>query len=60
MSHRPGLPEWAQINSIDVNPHNPAGAYLAATRYKSDDFRPYLFRTTDWGNSWTAHHRRNP
>lgn len=49
-----GLPDWAQINSIDVNPHNPAGAYLAATRYKSDDFRPYLYRTTDWGETWTA------
>lgn len=48
-----GLPEWAQINSIDVDPFDPSGAYLAATRYKSDDFRPYLYRTSDWGRSWT-------
>lgn len=47
-----GLPEWAQINSIDIHPFEPGGAYLAATRYKSDDFRPYLYRTTDWGASW--------
>jgi photosystem II stability/assembly factor-like uncharacterized protein len=48
-----GLPEWAMINSIDVHPFEPGGAYLAATRYKSDDFRPLLYRTTDWGRSWT-------
>ena len=49
----PALPEWAQINSIDVHPTERGGAYVAATRYKSDDFRPLLFRTTDWGRSWT-------
>ena len=48
-----GLPEWAQVNGIDVHPFEPGGAYLAATRYKADDFEPYLYRTTDWGRSWT-------
>ncbi len=48
----PGLPEWAQINSIDVDPWRPGGLYVAATRYKSDDFRPYLFATADYGASW--------
>ncbi|MCH8335859.1 MAG: glycosyl hydrolase, partial [Proteobacteria bacterium] len=47
-----GLPEWAQINSLEIHPYEQGGAYLAATRYKSDDFRPYLYRTTDWGASW--------
>ena len=47
-----GLPEWAQINSIDIHPFERGGAYVAATRYKSDDFRPYLYRTTDWGETW--------
>ena len=47
-----GLPEWAQINSLEIHPFEPGGAYLAATRYKSDDFRPYLYRTLDWGASW--------
>lgn len=49
----PALPEWAQINSIDVHPTERGGAYVAATRYKSDDFRPLLYRTTDWGRNWT-------
>jgi len=47
-----GLPEWAQINSIEPHPFESGGAYIAATRYKSDDFHPYLYRTTDWGRSW--------
>jgi len=47
-----GLPDWAQINSIDIHPFERGGAYIAATRYKSDDFRPYLYRTSDWGQSW--------
>jgi photosystem II stability/assembly factor-like uncharacterized protein len=48
-----GLPEWAMINSIDAHPFEKGGAYVAATRYKLDDFRPYLFRTTDYGATWT-------
>jgi hypothetical protein len=47
-----GLPEWAQINSLEIHPFEPGGAYLVATRYKSDDFRPYLYRTLDWGATW--------
>ncbi len=48
-----GLPEWAQVNGLEIHPFEPGGAYLAATRYKSDDFAPYLYKTTDWGRSWT-------
>ncbi len=48
----PDLPEWAQINSLEVHPTEPGGLYIAATRYKLDDFRPYLFRTTDYGKTW--------
>lgn len=47
-----GLPEWAQINSLEIHPFEPGGAYLAATRYKSHDYRPYLYRTLDWGATW--------
>ncbi|MDJ0940796.1 MAG: hypothetical protein QNJ00_13630 [Woeseiaceae bacterium] len=47
------LPEWAQINGMEIDPFNPAGAYIAATRYKSDDFAPYLYYTDNWGRSWT-------
>jgi photosystem II stability/assembly factor-like uncharacterized protein len=48
-----GIPEWIQINSIEVSPHDPASAYVAATMYKFDDFRPYIYRTADFGKTWT-------
>jgi len=46
------MPEWIQINSIDASPHLAGAAYIAATMYKSDDFRPYLYKTTDYGKTW--------
>ena len=39
---------------IEVSPHDPATAYIAATRYKLDDTRPLLYRTTDYGQTWTS------
>jgi photosystem II stability/assembly factor-like uncharacterized protein len=47
-----GLPEWIQINSIEASPHDAGTAYFAATMYKSDDYRPYIYKTTDYGKSW--------
>ncbi|MFY9820791.1 MAG: glycosyl hydrolase [Thermoanaerobaculia bacterium] len=47
-----GLPEWIQINAIDASPHDKGAAYVAATMYKSDDFRPYLYKTADYGATW--------
>jgi len=49
----PDLPEWALISIIEPSPHDAATAYLAATRYKLDDFRPYLYKTNDYGQTWT-------
>lgn len=49
----PDLPEWSQINSIEAHPTEAGGLYVAATRYKLDDFEPYLFKTTDYGKTWT-------
>jgi photosystem II stability/assembly factor-like uncharacterized protein len=46
------LPEWMQINSIEASPNDPATAYVAATMYKHDDNRPYLYRTNDYGKTW--------
>ena len=45
------LPEGI-INSIEVSPHDPATAYIAVMRYKSMDFKPYVFKTTNYGKSW--------
>lgn len=41
------------INSIEVSPHDRATAYVAVMRYKSMDLKPYIYKTTDYGKSWT-------
>ncbi len=46
------MPEWMQVNDMVVHPGEPGGLYVAGTRYKSDDFAPYLYRTTDYGQHW--------
>ena len=47
-----GLPEWIQINSIEASPFDAGTAYIAATMYKFDDNRPYLYKTVDYGKTW--------
>jgi len=46
------LPEWTLINSIEVDPFQKGGLYVAATRYKLGDYQPYLYHTIDYGKSW--------
>jgi photosystem II stability/assembly factor-like uncharacterized protein len=43
----------AMINTIEISPHDPATAYLAVTGYKLNDFNPYIYKTTNYGQSWT-------
>ena len=47
------LPEWSFIRTVEPSPFEPATCYLAATRYKLDDNAPYLYKTTDYGLTWT-------
>ena len=47
------FPEWIQVNSIELSPYDKGTAYVAATRYKFDDDRPYLYKTNDYGTTWT-------
>jgi len=49
----PDLPEFALISIIDPSPHDAATAYVAATRYKLADQKPYLYKTRDFGATWT-------
>ncbi|NKB70690.1 MAG: glycosyl hydrolase [Candidatus Latescibacteria bacterium] len=48
------LPEWALIGCIEPSRHDAQVAYLAATRYKLDDYRAYIYKTEDGGRSWQA------
>lgn len=45
--------EECLVNAIDVSPHDPATAYIATTRYKFNDHAPALFKTTNYGKTWT-------
>jgi len=42
------------VNSIEVSPHDPATAYAVVMRYKAMDLKPYIFKTTNYGGSWTS------
>jgi photosystem II stability/assembly factor-like uncharacterized protein len=46
------MPEWIQINSLEASPFDAGTAYVAATMYKYDDYKPYLYKTTDYGKTW--------
>jgi hypothetical protein len=48
-----GLPSPSTVNRIHLSTHRPGKAYLVAYRYRLDDWAPYVYRTTDWGESWT-------
>ncbi len=45
--------EWARISIIEPSRFNPAVAYVAANRFQMDDNQPYLFKTADYGRTWT-------
>ncbi len=46
------LQKYSYIHTIEQSPHDPATAYIAVTRYKVDDFQPYLYKSSDYGQSW--------
>jgi photosystem II stability/assembly factor-like uncharacterized protein len=48
----PELPELAYVGCVEISAHSADTVYVAATRYKLCDYRPYLFRTTDGGRTW--------
>ena len=41
------------VNAIEISPHDPGTAYVAFTKYKYGDLTPYIYKTTNYGNSWT-------
>jgi len=49
----PDLPPGGRVQTIEVSPHDPAKAYVAVLRYMLDDWSPHIYRTEDFGRSWT-------
>ena len=47
------MPDWGLVSIIEESPLQPGAAYMAVNRYKLDDFRPHIFKTTNYGESWT-------
>jgi photosystem II stability/assembly factor-like uncharacterized protein len=47
-----GLPEWAMVSLIEASPFDSGTAYAAVDAHKLDNFKPYIFKTTDFGKTW--------
>ena len=50
----PKMPEWSTVDLIEPSPFDASSAYAAVDRHRLDDFKPYIFKTTDLGKTWTA------
>lgn len=46
------MPEWMMINTIEVNPFQKGSVYVVGTRYKLGDYKPYIYKTENYGRSW--------
>ena len=49
----PGLPPWSMMSLIDASPHDAASAFAAIDRHQMDDIAPHIYRTHDFGKTWT-------
>jgi photosystem II stability/assembly factor-like uncharacterized protein len=47
------LPEWSRISQIDASSFDAGTAFVAADRHQSDDLHPYVYKTADYGKTWT-------
>ncbi|MBZ5582318.1 MAG: hypothetical protein LAQ30_08975 [Acidobacteriia bacterium] len=47
-----GLPEWSKVTHIEASHFDPAEAYAAVDRHRVEDYKPYLYRTRDYGRNW--------
>ena len=47
-----GMPDSGTVNILEVSPHAAGRAFISVVRFRLDDFRPYVFRTDDFGESW--------
>ena len=49
----PGLQPGGRVQNLEPGTHNPATAYAAIYRFLLGDFAPYIYRTDDYGKTWT-------
>ncbi len=48
----PDLPEWTTITAIEVSRHQPGTVYVSGGRHRVSDRTPYLYKTSDYGETW--------
>ncbi len=48
------LPEWSRVSQIDASPFDAGTAYVAIDRHQNDDLHPHIYKTSDFGKSWTT------
>ena len=48
-----GLEPGGRVDCVEPSPHSPAKAYISVLRYQLGDWKPYIYRTKDYGKSWT-------
>lgn len=53
-SNVPGVPRHRWVSRVEASNFDPATAYLSFDGHRSDDLTPYLFKTTDYGETWTS------
>ncbi|MEM1330102.1 MAG: glycosyl hydrolase [Planctomycetota bacterium] len=54
LAHPPGLPEFSFVNDIKADLHDADTVYVCLDNHKAGDFAPYVFKSTDRGQSWTS------
>src|SRR4029079_6225613 len=50
----PGMPDWGTVCCIEASPHDAGTAYVVVRNHRMDDYKPYVWKTTDSGKKWTA------
>lgn len=49
----PDMPKGGRVDAVEPSPHNPAKAYVSVLRYQLGDDKPYVYKTEDYGKTWT-------
>ena len=47
------LAEWSRVSLIEASPHDAGTAYVAIDRHQNDDLAPYIYKTSDYGATWS-------
>ena len=47
------MPEWSRVSQIDASPFDAGTAYIAIDRHQFDDLHPYIYKTADYGKTWS-------